>query len=328
MLRAVANAAGSAIINHLEEGARENPGGAAGVLTHEVLWRRQRETLEREVSAQMRAYEMKSIQDSEASVIGLYIHFFWSIPALAECCLWFGIYSAAYAFVFVLYYLQKCLSCGKGCTKECDEQMTQILHTIAQRWGYYFVTPTFLLGNIIMPWSPPLYFYKRYDRLHYPSNTRNTTYRELTRETREANVPCLCWLCYKCTEECMEEEEGCCACGGIEKHDIPSYMSTGRHLFIVGCSDACENIDDDDVVIERARKVMQADTEKFYMSAYGGDFKSFEELCSAQLGGGGMAQPTVVQGQAMPSTMASTSNAVPVLAEVIAQGERRPLNKA
>ena len=259
MFRAVASAAGNAIASHLEEQARANAGNAAGVNTNGVLWRNQRETLEKDVSARMRTYELKSIEDSEASVAGLYIHFFWSIIALVECCLWFGIYSAAYALTFVIYYLQKCLSCGKGCTKECDEQMREILHSISRRWGYYFITPTFLLGNIIMPWSPPLYFYKRYDKLYYPNN-RHSTYRELTRETREQNVPCLCWCCYKCTDSCMDEEEGCCACGGVEKHDIPSYMSVGRHLIVVGCGDACQNIDDDDVGLERARKVMEADT--------------------------------------------------------------------
>lgn len=328
MLRAVANAAGSAIINHLEDQGRSNPNSAAGMVSNEVLLKRRRLALEKEVAAKMRTYEMKSIEDNEASVLGLYLHFFWTIPALVECCLWFGLYSAGYATLFVFYYLQACFSCGKGCTKETNEQMGAMMHGVAARWGYYFVTPTFLLGNLIMPWAPPLYFYKRYEKLTYPSGGYST-YRELTRETRENQVPCLCWCCYECTDECMDEEEGCCACGGIEKHKIPSYMSVGRHLLTVGCGSACENIDDGDIVLERVTKTVEADTAKFFMSTYGGDVKNFEELCNAQLGGGAPSNPTVVQGEVLTSNLPSASTAVPVEAHVIASGERSGLtNKA
>ena len=330
MLRAVANAAGSAIINHLESAAQAAPNASASFVSNEVLFRRRKEKLEQEVVDSMRIYELNNIEENEASVLGLYLHFFWTIPALVECCLWFGIYSAIWALLFVIYYIQFFFSCGKGCTKECNEDMRDKLSKIGKRWGYYFVTPTFLVGNLLMPWAPPLYFYKRYDRLLPPKGKRST-YRELTRDTREKHVPCVCWCCFVCTDNCMDDEE--CGCGAIEKHDIPLYMSIGRHLLTIGCGNACANIDDDEVILARAMEEAHKDTEKFYRSTYGGDVRTFDELCDAKLGGRvpppETTEPAVVQGEVLTSSnLPSASTAIPVESHVITSGDRTVNNKA
>lgn len=295
VLGALAGAAGAAMRNDsTREAVRET---AARAMPIETIVRNE---LVKSVPDAMRRWELESIENCEASVLGLYLHFFWSIFVLIECSIWFGLYGAFYIIICALYYLERLASCGKGCTKESDEGWNALFYGAGWMFYYYYRSWVFLLGNIIIPWMPPLYFYKRYDQVVYPQHKPKTTYLELTRKKRsyqssgnDETDPLLCMLTCCCTI-CLDNDECCCSCTGVEDADVPAWMLVQQFFFTVGGFAACSYDEKD--LHDRATQYYEANTMRFYRETYSeyGLIDSFEALVHAkvrEMGGEPSAAP-------------------------------------
>ena len=302
----------------------ENENPISNVDNAERRRNRLRNELLKEVNEAMRLWELRSLDEQQASVLGLYLHFGWSVFVIIECSLWFGIYSMLMILIGILYYLENVLSCGKGCTKDSKDAWSDLLVAVGWKWGYYYTSWWWLLGNILMPWAPPLYFYKRYDNVVYPKGTKSR-YHEL----KKRKEPSGCIECCFCCLGCFDEDDCCYSCASVDESDVPPWMSVQGFFVTVGGSAAC--CTDKNTMADRALSFYSDNTERFYKQEYGENIKSFDDLFASRLSMdtdlmiANYHQSPIVPSQSLnPTVVVATAVEMPVEAQVISQGADVP----
>ena len=133
------------------------------------------------------------------------------------------------------------------------------------------------------PMDAPLYFYKRYDQLIYPTKHKpKSKFLELTKEKRRENIGCLGCLS-SCCSACLENDDCCCSCTGVDSSDIPPWMLVQVFFFTVGGTAACST--DEQVLENRAKTFYLENTRRFYIETYReyGSITSFDELLQVKL---------------------------------------------
>ena len=107
------------------------------------------------VSVRMTQAEEEAYRASDPSVCALYLHFLLSLFGIIECAIRL-VFILLFLFSwFVIYYLIQCFSCGKN----RDVSMSTPYYVTAF-WLYLGILCG-LLGNLVVPWSPGLYFWPR-----------------------------------------------------------------------------------------------------------------------------------------------------------------------
>lgn len=107
------------------------------------------------VSSHMTQTEEEAYRISDPTVCTLYLHFVLSLFGIIECALRL-VFILLFLFTwFVIYYLIQCFSCGKN----QDISMSTPYYLTAF-WLYLGILCG-LLGNLVVPWSPGLYFWPR-----------------------------------------------------------------------------------------------------------------------------------------------------------------------
>jgi hypothetical protein len=287
MLGAILRGVGSAAADALTAGSTSEQKVKTAIATPVAeLIRRE---LIQTVSDDMWQWELESIEKCEATILGLYLHFFWSIFVLIECSIWFSLYSALYLTLSAMYYLERLASCGKGCTKDTTDWWERVFTNMRNSWLYYYTSWVFVLGNIVIPWMPPLYFYKRYDQVTYPNPQKaRTSYLKLTKQKRQDPSGLLhCLTC--CCTCCLDDEDCYCSCTGVDSGHIPAWMKVQAHFYTVGGTAACcpreENFE------SRASQFYLENTRRFYRETYS-DVSSFQELFEAKCRERGVPVPS------------------------------------
>lgn len=226
------------------------------------------DNVKRDVASKMYTAEKKSALENDTTVLGLYLHWFLSMFALFECGLHCMLLIMIIVVFSVLYYLVILVSCGKASTEYC----AAMSHFIKLYWlylGFFFG----ILGNIFVPWRPPLYFWKRGVTFLYPPGFERPleVYPDL----------CCCFCCLdgalKPTWQVLESHlisVGCCKC--------VSSVYCGNEAYTKGMQEADEN----------NMIVMKRDTAEFFNRNY--SCSSLEALINGQALGGAGQQP--VQG--------------------------------
>ena len=87
------------------------------------------------------------------SVCALYLHFILSFFGVIECALRLVFIVLFLSIWFVVYYIIQCVSCGKNQDMSTSYYLTAF-------WLYIGILSG-LVGNLIMPWAPGLYFWQR-----------------------------------------------------------------------------------------------------------------------------------------------------------------------
>ena len=100
----------------------------------------------------MDAYESR--RRSEISVAALYCHFFLSVFAMIECLLRIMLHCLVGFIGFLGFYVLLCLSCGKA-------KIGPLLAYQGQLAGNYLFFLWGVLGNLVVPWAPPLFAFHR-----------------------------------------------------------------------------------------------------------------------------------------------------------------------
>jgi hypothetical protein len=89
----------------------------------------------------MLAYE--KTRQPEPSVCALYFHFFLSLFALVECCLFLGLLAGAIIALCACYYFIICASCGKWVVP-----LNDILAALGKLYAIYSSFLCIILGNM------------------------------------------------------------------------------------------------------------------------------------------------------------------------------------
>jgi hypothetical protein len=325
LAKSAARAAGEALVNAFDENAQgasssssSSTSSAIRYVDPQVLVKKRVDELRLEVNQRMREWETQSIVENDVSVCGLYLHFGWSVIALIECTIWFLIFMVFQIVLLIVYYIELLLSCGKGCTKDSTAFLQATVMSNSANTAYYFLQIFGLTTNLLVPWNPPVFLFKRYDKLNYPRKTDNTTYRGLSAGPRA----CECCL-FCCTGSGDDVVMDCCCCccsaaadsaiDGLENGGNTKWMllTVGGPTVLTRCCVAEAEKD------EFAQAVMRENTMRFYRDVYGPDITNgFEGLCIALVPGyipnypAGVAGPDVrdIRPNPNPGTSSNSSN--------------------
>ena len=100
-----------------------------------------RRRIAEDVRTKMSSYERAHIV--EPSVCALYLHFFLSLFAFAECCLFLALIFSFLVILLLLYYVIICVSCGKW-KVSTNDLLARISKVYAIYSGFFCV----IIGNI------------------------------------------------------------------------------------------------------------------------------------------------------------------------------------
>lgn len=218
---------------------------------------------------QIEADERKQYEDGCSSVLYLYGHWFMSLLCLFEVLFHMMILTFVCFFYIVvaslLYYIILVFSCGKVSISYC-ENVTHYLKMCGLYWGIWLG----LLCNIVAPWDPPLYFWKKGRKLNRPSGSgpNSTSY--------HSSRDCCCFTAL-------------CCCGEINSipgmpPDLPLWLMLQSCLMVVGCCNFCGSLycgpsayhKAINKVNDREKAVVFTHTQEFYLTNY--NVESFEQL--------------------------------------------------
>ena len=265
--------------------------------------------------------KMDDFEDAEfnrlgPSVGGLYIHWFFSFLALIECIcrlIVCGVIIFAWSLVI---YLTCCLSCGKSVNMPAEP----FIVVVAGRYGIYSTFLCALVANVLCPFAPTLYFWKR-------------------------RVVCLRPPGVPRKRALKTDQHMCCTCpefghalfiqNGVA---VPTwkmaqvYLSTVAVLHILGVFHGCNGSSWASLCVVRATAeayldaasqaiIMDSneDTMRFFRGAYGVDnFEGFLARQHGQWGGAASYEPTAPPAFGPPPR--PPRDHIPVQAHVIVPG--------
>ena len=114
-----------------------------------------REQLLQEVLNNMNNYEINLNRKFRPSIPALYCHWFLSLLVLGECVLRLLLLFPVFLIVSVGWYFVLVLTCGRMATDYCSA-----LGHYCRMIGLYINFLFGILGNILIPWDPPMYYWK------------------------------------------------------------------------------------------------------------------------------------------------------------------------
>ena len=257
-----------------------------------------------ELMSKMDAHEDVEFRKLSATVAGLYIHWFFSLLAFVECLLRLIIYGIVIFLWSLFIYLSCCLSCGKTINAPSEP----VMMAAVARYSIYSAFICALISNLLCPFAPVLYFWKRRVVLVRPPGM--TRHKPLCHEDHAC-----------CT--CNEFGNGMFLANGI---DVPVwkmaeiYLSTVAVLHILGggcnawsslCEFKCWMATERYLswAVSDIMQDMAADTAIFYDKQY--NVTSFEAFLGARYGGlgtggvGGEGGGGVIQGRGPHQNMTS-----------------------
>lgn len=203
----------------------------------------------------------------------LYAHWFLTVLAMFETCARAAVHGFIALIFCALFYFIYCLSCGK--TKFFSTFTAFGYHNL-KMCSLYAGLVCSLIGNIIMPWNPPLYAFKRTIHLTRPPGV-NSTYLDFDGYIRGG---CCAICCGSCLPEIGLPKERCL------KLLLISYGgSTATLSCCYGAGGGCMSYA---TGLERSRLEMVRENETatidFYQQTY--QVSSFDELIARQLQAG------------------------------------------
>ena len=109
------------------------------------------------LSSHMDDFEDAEFTRLSPTVAGLYLHWFTSVVALIECVLRLALCAIVILVWSLFIYLSCCLSCGKTFNMPSEP----LIVAIAGRYSIYSAFLCALIANVVCPFAPTLYFWKR-----------------------------------------------------------------------------------------------------------------------------------------------------------------------
>jgi hypothetical protein len=110
--------------------------------------------LAKEVSNRMKSYERNSLRPP--SVANLYLHWFLSLAAVLETLIRVKLHGIIIVVSLIIYYISYCVACGKLSSNVRVVYVENHFKILS----LYLRLLCGLMGNIFVPWSPPLYSFR------------------------------------------------------------------------------------------------------------------------------------------------------------------------
>jgi hypothetical protein len=234
-----------------------------------------------QLTARMDDFEDGEFVRLSPTVGGLYIHWFFSLIAMIECIIRLFVVIVIIAFWSLFIYISCCISCGKTYNMPSEP----IILALGSRYSIYSAFLCALIANVVCPFMPTLYFWKRRVTLLRPPGMPRR------RPLKVDDLSCIsCCLC-----SCPEFGHSMFISNGVS---VPTwkmaevYLSTVALLHILGdyqCRfDAWPSLCSMHPGVERyLAEASQAiildimeDTKRFFQGAYRCD--SFETFLATQ----------------------------------------------
>lgn len=224
---------------------------------------------------QFEASERARYEDGPSSVCYLYGHWFSSVLCLFECSFHLMILFIV-CFVYLLvasifFYIILVFSCGKVSINYC-ENVSHYLKML----GIYSGIWMGLLCNIIVPWAPALYLWKKGQKIERPSG-------------------------YKSPYDPYHNNQGGCCCSAMlccfgnvninpGQPGMPLWLTLQSCLMSIGCCNFCGSLycgaaayaTGIKSLCENEARVVVANTQNFYQVNYGAS--SLDELIAREIG--------------------------------------------
>lgn len=248
------------------------------------------DSIKRDVNTKMDIYESADYAANETTCIGLYCHWLLSIIVLFECAFHYMLLGFTLVFVSVFYYVALCISCGKLSTGFCT-----IMSHFFKMFTMYLAFLCGIAGNIFVPWSPPLYYWRRSVKLIRPPGFEKSVHM-------------------------LKPEDACClaCCCCFTSEISASWQIMRAHFGSLGCSCVCGIYCGPTLytqglqrLMETFRQLEEKDTFDFYQKTY--SCSSLDQLISSQMG----YHDQPAQGQGIPMATAQAIPLAPVMARMV-----------